>query len=41
MNWTDWDVPGNGGIPQPGGFNIMTGVATGPQMFFKLIIQGN
>ncbi len=41
LSWNPWDVPGNGGIPQPGGLNIMTGVATSPRMFFRLSIQGN
>jgi len=41
VNWTLWDAPGNGGVPQPGGLNIMTGVAQGPQAFFKVSIQGN
>jgi glucose/arabinose dehydrogenase/mono/diheme cytochrome c family protein len=41
VNWTPWDVPGNGGIPQQGGLNIMTGVALGPRMFFQVGIQGN
>ena len=41
VDWTLWDVPGNGGVPQSGGLNIMTGVARGPQTFFKISIQGN
>lgn len=41
VNWSLWDVPGNGGVPQPGGLNMMTGVASGPQIFFKVSLQGN
>jgi glucose/arabinose dehydrogenase/mono/diheme cytochrome c family protein len=41
VHWQPWDVPGNGGIPQQGGLSIMTGVASGPQMFFQVAIQGN
>ena len=40
-HWSLWDVPGNGGIPQPGGLGIMTGAAASPTMFFRLNIQGN
>ena len=41
INWTPWNVPGNGGVPQLGGLSIMTGVMQGPQTFFKVSIQGN
>jgi len=41
VNWTLWDVPGNGGVPQPGGLNMMTGTARGPEMFFRVSLQGN
>jgi mono/diheme cytochrome c family protein len=41
VNWTPWDVPGNGGLPQPGGLSIMSGVVQGQQMFFKVSIEGN
>jgi glucose/arabinose dehydrogenase/mono/diheme cytochrome c family protein len=41
VNWNSWDVPGNGGLPQPGGLSMMTGVALGPRMFFRVNLQGN
>jgi hypothetical protein len=39
--WTLWDVPGNAGLPHPGGAVTLTGPKLGPQQFFRLRLQEN
>jgi len=41
VNWSLWDVPGNNGMPLPGGPVIITGPASGPAQYFRLLLQQN
>jgi uncharacterized repeat protein (TIGR03806 family) len=39
--WTPWDVPGNGGLPVPGGPITITGGADNPRQFFRVRVWDN
>ncbi len=41
INWSLWDVPGNNGIPLPGGNVMLTGPMLGTKQFFRLRLQEN
>lgn len=40
-SWSIWDVPGNGGVPQPGGLTVMTGVPQSGKQFFRVQLGEN
>jgi hypothetical protein len=39
--WTLWDVPGNDGLPVPGGHVSLSGASLAPQQFFRVKIWEN
>ncbi|MEQ1859282.1 MAG: LamG-like jellyroll fold domain-containing protein [Chthoniobacteraceae bacterium] len=39
--WWQWDVPGNDGLPLPGGSVNISGPMLGTKQFFRLRLQGN
>lgn len=41
QNWTPWDVPGNAGLPHPGGTAILNGPRLGDRQFFRLRLWEN
>lgn len=41
VNWSLWDVPGNAGLPQPGGPFTLSGPMFSPRQFFRLWLQEN
>lgn len=41
VDWTLWDVPGNQGLPQPGGPVILQGPASATPRFYRLKLSGN
>jgi uncharacterized repeat protein (TIGR03806 family) len=41
VSWSLWNVPGNAGLPQPGGNVTLIGPMLGPQQFFRLRLQEN
>ncbi len=41
QNWSLWDVPGNAGLPHPGGPATVTGPRLGERQFFRLVLWEN
>lgn len=42
VNWTPWDIPGNGGLSRPGGTATLTGpVPAGDRHFFRVLLKEN
>lgn len=41
QQWQPWDIPGNQGLPQPGGLRTFTGPKPGAAAFFRATVSGN